>query len=162
MQTGRYIDRDHRLLAGIEHIDRGEPVAGRLAFQSGAEHGIDNQLDMCRDIRMKGLDLATRGDVGLARRQGIALHPGRITKLHDEYRMAGLQRQPANDVAIAAIVARTAEHQQGARLRPAVAQQVPGRLAGARHQRITRNARLLDGAAVELPHLCGGVEWICA
>ncbi len=67
-------------------------------------------------------------------------------------------RQPRQHVAVAAVVAGTADDGHAPRLRPARAQDFQGTFGRAGHQRERGNLALLDLAGVERAHLRGGID----
>ena len=70
------------------------------------------------------------------------------------------QRQACDDIAVAGVVAATADHRDLPRLRPARAQLGKGRGPGAAHQLVAGNAMTVDRRAIEGTHLGGFEEGI--
>ena len=92
-----------------------------------------------------------------ARRASPVSSPGGATREHAG-RDAARARDARQHVAVAAVVARPAQHGDRARRGPERARRVGQRVPGARHQLVARDAAHLDRAPVELAHLGGGVD----
>ena len=67
-------------------------------------------------------------------------------------------RQPRQHVAIAAVVAWSADDDQSLCERPAAAHRRQRRRSGPRHQRVRRDLEDLDRMAVQRPHLGGAMD----
>src|SRR5690606_29561906 len=67
-------------------------------------------------------------------------------------------REPRDDVAVAGVVARAAEHGDAPRGGPALAQHAERRGAGAAHQLVARYAELVDRDAIDRPDLIRRVD----
>ncbi len=65
---------------------------------------------------------------------------------------------PGDHVTVAAVIALAADHEDrsGAQMIEAAAQRIGDGAAGVFHQDDARDADLLDGPAINLPHLLGG------
>ncbi len=148
-QARRQIDRDHRPARAFDRIeDRSERGIERPR-QAGAVERIDDNA--CRI----GAIVAERSrfDRTVPRRQfRVAARPRR-TMRPDVHRAAGLRQQPRDDVSVAAIVARAAEHVDTRRAR--IAAQHFGRdgRAGVQHQPIAVERPRFDRGAVDIGHL---------
>src|SRR5690606_37462578 len=155
VEPRRHVEREDRRTGRIQRLDgRGEraferPIETRAeqrvdddvrhepAFSHGAEgHGGDTRIAAL----FPRLPRVTAQPLG--RHDGLEMHG-----------MAGGAREPGDDVAVAGIVARAADHGDLVRVRPPCLEHRQRRAARAAHQRIAGNAALLDRDAIESAYL---------
>ena len=157
MQARRDIDRQNRGAVRIGRVDGARVVANQVALQPGAQHRVDNDVDLPRQAVERCR--ATPGRVPAARIQRrVTLQARGIAQLQHADLEPLLQGQPGNDVSVATVVAAPDKHGDVARSRPGFSQALEGSATGPLHQRLAGDAETLDRQAIEFPHLGGGVE----
>ena len=148
MDAGRHVDRDHGQTARGGGRERRRRGAVELPAEAGTENRVDHQRRPFQHVRLEILDRTVPS--GRMRRR-IARKAGHGTQQAQAYRPAARSQVPGHDEAVAAIVARSAQH--GDRLR----RETGGdsrrhRRARALHQRDARHAAG-NRQSVDLTHL---------
>ena len=133
-----HVDRDHRLAAGVDRLDQRRQPTLDIPVEAGSKQRIDDQFGAPDDVRNGAFD---HPPPEIAMEGGVPLEPVLLPEQGQPHRPAALLEQPRHHEAVAAVVARAAQHQRLARHEPS-GDGVGDRPAGILHQVQGRNARL--------------------
>ncbi len=156
-QAAGNVDGQHRQPAGIDRLDGLAESTAHLAAEPGAEQRVDDHFTVEGDTPTPRLaaDAGCRGH--LLGPCGIALEFLEGFYGDTLHRHACHCRQRRQHMAIAAIVAATAQHADTLDAGPARPEALPGSGGGALHQGEALDSPR-DGAPVELTHLFGTIQ----
>ena len=116
-EAGRYVHRDDRCLGSVDGLDRVQIGAFQRARQPRAQQRIDHEIGTGAQ-RLGELHDRTAASLELppgARR--VAIQAVRIRQRRHVDAEAGGHGQSRNDIAVAGVVPRAAQHQPAPRLR---------------------------------------------
>jgi hypothetical protein len=88
----------------------------------------------------------------------VALQPSRLVQADRDDFQPPRTGESREDVAIAAVVTRPANDSDTLHRRPAAAQHAERRFSGTSHERVGRNAQVVDRVPVQRAHLVCGVN----
>jgi len=133
-------------------------IATDRAFEAAAKHGVDQQLRFGVEIALPRHDNAAFGRkiaIGCCR---VAAQGFRIDQCDNRHNNAILCRKARDNIAIPAIVARTANDLPAFRLRETAARNPHSGRRGTIHQQVSGNAVIVDRNAVDLSNRGHGVD----
>ena len=157
VESGGDVERQYGRALGVERRNGLGPAPRHRTLQPGTEQCVDIEIGLARQTETV-LDDTAGVAIGRQTQCRLTARPIRPAQLQHPHIQAIGARQPCHHIAIAAIVARSGQDGEAARIRPALAQQPIGDRAGALHQFDPRDTETLAGQTIEPAHLFGAVE----
>ena len=159
VQAGGNVERQNRGGMRVHGVDGFAPVSFNVPLQSRAKNGVHQEIGIIQTSDGIGLDRNAGGEGVAPGGLRVAAQGLRIGERQHARAQSSLASQPGHHVAVTAVVAAAADHHDPPDFGPALAQQVEGGFAGPIHQGIAGDTPILDGEAVQLPHLGGAVQF---
>ena len=151
------VQREHRRGLRVDRLDQGPGLALRRTRQADAEQRVHHQVGM-RKHGIEQRDPSAGGHVlgACALRDGISRHVR--TQVHHVHAASGAVRMPRQHVAVTAIAARPAHHDDALCLGPVLQHVLPRHLSRALHQHIGVAAEGVRGTLVQRPRGLRGIQ----
>ena len=143
------IHAQHRNAAGVDRFDQVRRVAIEGTRQAGAKQRVNDEIHALQSIGRGRPHVCVQAARHFPR---IALELTSVSQPVNANLVTGGFKMAGRDVAVAAVVARPAQHRDPSWVRPHQARLARDRLASVLHQRERRHAKR-DGAPVSLRHL---------
>lgn len=155
IQPGGDIQCQQRQPTGIHCLHGGPPFPSKLALQSAAKQGINQEITITDGLCRKRQGRHSRC---LRRRQCITAQTFCITHLQELYFQTGLAGKTGEDKAIPPIIAGATDHGEATCPRPVFLQQGKSSQTGTLHQLPVTEAKLVHGQAVQFTYLGRGIK----
>ena len=153
VQPRGYVQGKHRHAGGVDGLHRVFPHPVQRSLHADAQQSVHNHIRASQSLGVERLLLAPRIAIGLRGPQGIAFQFVTATHVKHPATQPRLQNLLGQHIAVACVVAHSANHDDGIQLTPALTQPAESGLARAPHQPIAGYAQRFGGGLIQLAKL---------